>query len=87
MWDKLIIRMLKLFGALLILRNYFDSPTELFSDLYLVKFLNTSVKPFFPCGRGSKKRKVKGKESSHYVSVGHYVCNVSHLGRTARAVR
>jgi len=29
------------------LRNYFDSPTKLFSDLYLVKFLNTSAKHFF----------------------------------------
>jgi len=29
------------------LRNYFDSPTKLFSDLYLVKFLNTSTKHFF----------------------------------------
>jgi len=23
--------------------------TKLFLDLYLAKFLNTSVKPFFPC--------------------------------------
>jgi len=31
-----------------ILHNYFDSPTELFSDLYLVKFLDTLANPFFP---------------------------------------
>jgi len=29
--------------------NYFDGLTKLFSDLYLVKFLNGSTKPFFPC--------------------------------------
>jgi len=29
--------------------NYFDSPTKLFSDLYLTKFLDISAKPFFPC--------------------------------------
>jgi len=29
--------------------NYFDSPTKLFSNLYLAKFLDTSTKPFFPC--------------------------------------
>jgi len=30
--------------------NYFDSPTKLFSDLHLHKFLETLAKPFFPCG-------------------------------------
>jgi len=28
--------------------NYFDSLIKLFPDLYLVKFLNTSAKLFFP---------------------------------------
>jgi len=27
-----------------ILHHFFDSPTKLFSDLYLVKFLDTSIK-------------------------------------------
>jgi len=46
--------MLKLFAALLIILNhhyiirYFDNPTELFSHLYLVKFLVTLAKSFFP---------------------------------------
>jgi len=31
-----------------VLHNYSDSPTKLFSDLYSVKFLNASAKPFFP---------------------------------------
>lgn len=31
------------------LRNYFDNPTKLFSDLYLVKFLGALAKLFFPC--------------------------------------
>jgi len=30
------------------LYNYFDSPTKLFSDPNLAKFLNISAKPFFP---------------------------------------
>jgi len=30
-----------------VLRNYFDIPIKLFSDLYLAKFLDTSVKLFF----------------------------------------
>jgi len=30
--------------------NYFDSPTKLFSDLYLTKFLDILTKLFFPCG-------------------------------------
>jgi len=34
--------------SLSVLHNYFDGPTKLFSDLYLVKFLDTSAKPFFP---------------------------------------
>lgn len=47
---KLIIRMLKLFSALLLtmfkysVHNYFDGPTNLFLDLYLTKFLDTSAK-------------------------------------------
>jgi len=28
---------------------YFNDQTKLFSDLYLVKFLNISIKSFFPC--------------------------------------
>jgi len=32
---------------LIILHNYLDSSTKLFSDLYLVKFLDTSEKSFF----------------------------------------
>jgi len=28
-----------------ILHNYFGSPTKLFSNLYLAKFFNTSIKP------------------------------------------
>jgi len=31
-----------------VLHNYCDSSTELFSDLYLAKFLHTSAKSFFP---------------------------------------
>jgi len=31
------------------LYNYFDDSTKLFSDLYLAKFLDILVKPFFPC--------------------------------------
>jgi len=33
-----------------ILHNYFG-PTNLFSDLYLAKFLDTSAKLFFPCNK------------------------------------
>jgi len=47
----MVARMSKLFAALpsclSILHNYFDDPTKLFSDLYLVKFFDTSAKPFF----------------------------------------
>ena len=54
---KLIIRMLKLLLqnlALLIMLvilyiYYFNDPRKLFSDLYLVKLLNTLSKSFFPC--------------------------------------
>jgi len=28
---------------------YFDNPTKLFLDLYVAKFLDTSVKSFFSC--------------------------------------
>jgi len=35
----MVARMSKLFTVLSILHNYFDSPTKLFSDLYLAKFL------------------------------------------------
>jgi len=35
--------------SLSVLHNYFNSLTKLFSDLYLAKFLDTLVKPFFPC--------------------------------------
>jgi len=34
--------------CLSVLHDYFDGPTKLFSDLYPVKFLDTSTKPFFP---------------------------------------
>jgi len=48
---KLVARMSKFFAAFSLhlnsLRNYFDGPTKLFSDLYVVKFLDTSAKPFF----------------------------------------
>lgn len=48
---KLVARMSKLFTALLVvlgvLHNYFDSPTKLFLDLYLAKFLDTLANPFF----------------------------------------
>jgi len=43
--------MSKLFTVLLIMLeipiNYFDGPTNLFSDLSLAKFLDTSTKSFF----------------------------------------
>ena len=51
-----------LITSLSVPRNYFYRPTELFSDLYLsfvAKFLNISVKSFFPCGTGSKKRRAR----------------------------
>jgi len=32
-----------------VLHNYFDGPTKLFSDVYLIIFLNTSAKSFFLC--------------------------------------
>jgi len=35
--------------SLNVLHNYFNNPTNLFSDLYLVKFLDTSAKPSFLC--------------------------------------
>jgi len=38
-------KMSKFFAALfMFLHNYFDDSTKLFSDLYLAKFLDTSVK-------------------------------------------
>jgi len=40
--------MLKFFAALSALHNYFDGPTKLFSNLYLVKLLDILVKSFFP---------------------------------------
>jgi len=39
--------------SLSVLHNYFDGLTKLFSDLYLVKFLDSSAKPFFPCDDNS----------------------------------
>jgi len=33
-----------------VLHNYFNSPTKLFSDLYLAKFLDILAKSFFLCG-------------------------------------
>jgi len=45
---KLAARMLKLFAAFIerlsVLHNYFGNPTKLFSELYLIKFLDTSAK-------------------------------------------
>jgi len=35
--------------SLSILYNYFNGPTKLILNLYLVKFLDTSAKLFFPC--------------------------------------
>jgi len=40
--------------SLSVLHNYFGpiiwmDPTKLFLDLYLVNFLDTPAKPFFPC--------------------------------------
>jgi len=32
-----------------VLHNHFNGPTKLFLDLYLPKFLDTSVKSFFLC--------------------------------------
>jgi len=40
---------------LCILHNYFNSLTKLFSDLYLVKFLDTLAKLFFSCIRNEYK--------------------------------
>jgi len=34
--------------SLSVQHNYFDSPVKLFLDLYLEKFINTSIKLFFP---------------------------------------
>jgi len=50
----LIARMLKLLAERAlstpsVLHNYFNDLTKLFSDLYLVKFLDTSAKSFFSC--------------------------------------
>jgi len=42
--------------SLNVLYNYFDNPIKLFSDLYLVKFLNTSAKLFFSCIKTSQKK-------------------------------
>ena len=36
-------------SSLSVLHNYFDDPIKLFLDFHLAKFLNTSIKPFFPC--------------------------------------
>jgi len=36
-------------SCLSFLHNYFHGSTKLFSDLYLAKFLDTSVKSFFSC--------------------------------------
>jgi len=52
---KLIARMLEVFAALSsVLKPFyiiiiFYGQIKLFSDLYLVKFLDISAKPFFPC--------------------------------------
>jgi len=48
---KLVARMSNFFAVFALhlssLRNYFNGPTKLFSDLYVVKFLDTSAKLFF----------------------------------------
>ena len=36
-------------SSLSVLHNYFDGPIKLFLDFHLAKFLDTSIKPFFPC--------------------------------------
>jgi len=46
---KLVARMSKFFAAFLMLvYNYFNSPTKLFLNLYLSKFLDNLTKSFFP---------------------------------------
>ena len=35
-----------------VLYNYFDDSTKLFLNLYLIKFLDSSVNSFFLCGSG-----------------------------------
>jgi len=47
---KLVAKMFKTFFSLVKrVHNYFDGSTKLFSDLYLIKFLDTLAKSFFPC--------------------------------------
>jgi len=54
MWDVQTCQNIEIFcsfayRAWVFLYNYFNSPTKLFSDLYLAKFLDISVKSFFSC--------------------------------------
>jgi len=49
MENKAAKQILIFLSSLSILHNYFDSPTKLFSDLHLVKFLE--AKSFFPCNK------------------------------------
>ena len=44
-------RMPRLFALYIVLEylKYFDDLTKLFSDLYLIKFLNILAKSFFSC--------------------------------------
>jgi len=47
-------------------RNYFHHPSRIIFRLIsklVATFLNISIKSFFSCGTGSKKRRMKGKES------------------------
>jgi len=46
------------FNNLSVPHNYFDGSTKLFSDMYLAKFFNISVK-FFPCLRKIINRFIK----------------------------
>jgi len=43
-------------ASLIILHHYFNGPTKLFSDLYLITFLDISVKSFFPCNNILRKK-------------------------------
>jgi len=47
--------------------NYFDDSTKLFSDLYLTKFLDTSIKSSFPCEDKNKKPESKLKKKKNLI--------------------
>jgi len=48
-WAEKIHYYIKNSLCLNFLHNYFGGPTKLFSDLYLLQFLDISAKSFFPC--------------------------------------